>query len=74
MLPVLERRAQALDLPTSERHVDSKDPMEMALVLSERVLRAEEKQALPFSDTVEFTAGSFSKNDETAPEEENSVE
>lgn len=72
-MPVLERRAQALDISHGDRHFDTDDPVELALLLGERVMRAEEQQALPFSDTVEFAAGSLS-HAKSATDEESPVE
>ena len=70
VLPVLERRAEELDIPTQDRQFASNDPVELALLLSESVARAEEKQELPFSDTVELSTGSLSGANATQTKEQ----
>jgi len=57
LMPILEERADALGLSARDRDPVGADPVEVALMLGEDVRRAEERQALPFSDTVELTAG-----------------
>ena len=57
LVPILQSRAGALGLPTKPRESGRGDAVEIAFELGESVLRAEERQALPFSDTVEFSAG-----------------
>jgi len=69
VVPVLEGRADALGLVPDQRALETTDPLELALSLGEGILHAEERQALPFSDTVELTAGALTASAPTSPHE-----
>lgn len=60
VVPALDRRADLLDIPRGERGGGSSDPLEIAISLAQSVLHAEEREELPFSDTVELSTGSLS--------------
>lgn len=55
LVPVLERRADALRIPTAERGVDEASPIDVALALSRAIGRVEESSELPFGDTVDVS-------------------
>lgn len=55
LVPVLERRADALRIPTAERGVDASSPIDVALALSRAIGHVEESSELPFGDTVDVS-------------------
>jgi hypothetical protein len=55
VLPVLERRAEALRVAPVDRAPDEPDPIEAAIVMATAIERIEERRDLPFSDTLEVS-------------------
>ncbi len=53
VVPVLERRADALGIPPAERGADDDGPIELAVTLAKAIRSIEESADLPFGDTVE---------------------
>lgn len=53
VVPVLERRADALGIPTAQRGRDEDGAVELTLTLAEAIKQLEESAELPFGDTVE---------------------
>lgn len=54
VVPVLERQASLLGVPTSERGPTDGDGLEVALALGKAIQGREEREELPFSDTLEI--------------------
>ena len=57
VVPVLERRAEALGLRAAERPPPSDDPCDHADALARAIRGFEDRQELPFSDTVDVPRG-----------------
>jgi hypothetical protein len=53
IVPVLERRADALGIPPAERGHDGDGPIGLVITLAQAIRTAEESTELPFGDTVE---------------------
>lgn len=53
VIPVLERRAEELGLPSSDRAPKSEDAFEVSVGLGSSIRRYEDRHELPFSDTLE---------------------
>lgn len=59
VIPVLERRADVLGIPPSERGVDSDGAAALTVTLAQVIKTQEESAELPFGDTVEVDRSSL---------------
>ncbi len=62
IVPVLERRADVLGIPPSDRGDDGEGPIALAITLAQAIRLAEESTELPFGDTVEVARGAVSED------------
>ena len=53
VIPVLERRAEALAIPKSERGGSNDSPLQVTVKLAKAIEQLESQGTLPFSDTLE---------------------
>lgn len=53
VIPVLEQHADALELPENERCREISDPIRLVVALSTSIRRHQERENLPFSDTLD---------------------
>lgn len=53
VVPVLERRANVLQIPPSERGADADGPLALSVALAQAIGAVEESTELPFGDTLE---------------------
>lgn len=61
VVPVLERRADALGVPVSARGASGEGPVELTVTLANAIRAAEENVELPFGDTVEVSRGDLNR-------------
>ena len=62
VVPVLERHASTLGVPSVERGPVDGDGLEVALALGTAIQRREEREDLPFSDTLEISRGELGRH------------
>lgn len=70
VVPVLERRAGALGIPTSARGQNADGPVSLTMTLANAIRGAEESVELPFGDTVEVSRSELEEEASTAAVEE----
>ncbi len=61
VVPVLERQATTLGVPIAERGPVDGDGIEVTLALGTAIQRREEREDLPFSDTLEISRGELGR-------------
>ena len=67
VVPVLERRADVLGVPPSERGVSVEGAVPLTLALAAAIKKQEESVDLPFGDTVEVARAELDRELESRP-------
>ena len=69
VVPVLERRAETLGIPTSARGANADGPVVLTMTLASAIRAEEESGELPFGDTVEVSRSDLDEETPAASEE-----